>query len=96
MIHGLGDYIDELQSKRLVEYLQLLITNLIRFIGNDFTILSPLPCKEYPAVYCVNQNIDGAFTVSSYLDTTEVAAIEFASRYANDSFTEFDDYVKLP
>ena len=50
MIHGLGDYIDELQSKRLVEYLQLLITNLIRFIGNDFTILSPLPCKEYPAV----------------------------------------------
>lgn len=94
MIHGLSDYIDELQSKRLVEYLQLLITNLIRFIGNDFTILSPLPCKEYPAVYCVNQNIDGAFTVSSYLDTTEVAAIEFASRYANDSFTEFDDYVK--
>ena len=31
MIHGLGDYIDELQSKRLVEYLQLLITNLIPF-----------------------------------------------------------------
>ena len=75
MIHGLGDYIDELQSKRLVEYLQLLITNLIRFIGNDLPILSPLPCKEYPAVYCVNQNIDDGAAVSSYLDTTEVAAI---------------------
>lgn len=94
IIRGMGLFTDEQQEARLVEYLQLLLTDLIRFIGNDFTILSPMPCGEYPSLYCIEQFIDGNFKISTYLDTNEAAAMEFASRYANDSFTEFDEYVK--
>lgn len=94
MVEEVCDLSDEKQKTRFSEYLQLLITNLIRFIGNDFTILTPIPCKEYPSIYSVNQTIHGDFAIDSYLDTNETTAVEFASRYANDSFTEFDEYVK--
>lgn len=94
LIRGMGLFTDEEQETRLVEYLQLLLTNLIRFVGNDFTILNPMPCGEYPALYCIKQYVQGNFEIHSYLDTNEETAIEFASRYANDSFTEFDEYVK--
>ena len=94
MVHAICHGTDENQASRLAEYLQLLVTNLIRFIGNDFTILTPIPCKEYPSIYSVNQMVHGDFTIDSYLDTNETTAVEFASRYANDSFTEFDEYVK--
>lgn len=94
MLSSIGNFSDKQQEERLAEYLQLLITNLIRFIGNDFTILSPMPCNEYPSVYCVKQLIQGNFVIESYLDTNETTAVEFASRYANDTFTEFDEYVK--
>ncbi len=94
MIQELCHFSDKKQETRLVEYLQLLVTNLIRFIGNDFTILTPIPCSEYPSVYCVKQLVHGNFTIESFLDTNETTAVEFASRYANDGFTEFDEYVK--
>lgn len=94
MLQSIGDFSDQALEERLAEYLQLLITNLIRFIGNDFTILSPMPCNEYPSVYCVKQRTEGKFTIDSYLDTNETTAVEFASRYANDTFVEFDEYVK--
>jgi len=94
MISNLCEISDSSQETRLVEYLQLFVNNLIRFIGNDFTLLNLIPCQEYPSVYCVAQNIYGNFKIQSHLDTDETAAIEFASRYADESFFNFDEYVK--
>lgn len=77
-----------------ISYFHLLLNNLIRFIGDDFTLVAPSQCKEYPTNYCVSQKVYGDFTVRTYLDIPESACIKFASRYVKDTFTEFDEYVQ--
>lgn len=82
------------ENDRIIEYLSLLFNNLVRFIGNDFTPLNLIPCDEIPVNYCILQNITGNLTLISALDLEEDTAIQFASRYVGDTFTEFDEYVK--
>ncbi len=77
-----------------VSFFQLLLNNLLRFIGDDFTPVSPSQVREYPTNYCVSQRIDGDFSIRVYLDMPEDVGIEFASRYVGDTFTEFDEYVQ--
>ncbi len=81
-------------SPHEISFCRLLLNNLIRFIGDDFTLVPPSICKEYPTNYCVSQRITGPFSVKTYIDMAEDTSIEFASRYVNDTFTEFDEYVK--
>ena len=81
-------------SEREIKFIQLLMNNLIRFIGDDYTLVSPSLCREYPTNYCVSQKINGAFSMKTYIDMPEDVAIQFASRYVQDTFTEFDDYVR--
>ena len=75
-------------------YMELMFNNLVRFIGDDFTPLTPVPCEEYPMNYCVSQALHGKINCISRIDMTPEVAIEFASRYAKEDFTEFDEYVK--
>lgn len=75
-------------------YMQLIFNNLIRFIGEDFTPLSPIPCTEYTTNYCITQKIEGPVKCISHIDMQPDVAIAFASRYAKMVFTEFDEYVK--
>ncbi|MDD6194210.1 MAG: chemotaxis protein CheX [Lachnospiraceae bacterium] len=75
-------------------YMELMFNNLVRFIGDDFTPLTPVPCEEYPMNYCVSQALHGKVNCISRIDMTPEVAIEFASRYAKEDFTEFDEYVK--
>ena len=75
-------------------YMELMFNNLVRFIGDDFTPLTPVPCEEYPTNYCVTQALHGKVNCISRIDMTPEIAIEFASRYAKEEFTEFDEYVK--
>lgn len=82
--------ISNLDSK----YLALFFNNLIRFIGDDFTPVTPSLCPEYPVSFCVSQKINGKYSLRSYLDMDEATAIEFTSRYVDDEFDEFDEYVK--
>ena len=81
-------------SEREIKFIQLLMNNLIRFIGDDYTLVSPSLCREYPTNYCVSQKINGPFSMKTYIDMPEDVAIQFASRYVQDTFTEFDDYVR--
>lgn len=81
-------------SEYSIMYINLLFNNLIRFIGPDFTPLSPMPYTEYPTNYCVRQSVAGKVSCDSYIDMTQDVAISFASRYANDDFTDFDEYVQ--
>ncbi|MCR5272269.1 MAG: chemotaxis protein CheX [Lachnospiraceae bacterium] len=76
------------------KYINLLFTNLIQFIGEDFTPLNFLPCEEYPVSLCSYQRINGVHPLTMYLDLDEKVALEFASRYVGESFTEIDEYVK--
>lgn len=77
-----------------ISFCHLLLNNLIRFIGDDFTLVPPSLCNEYPPNYCVSQKVCGEFSVRPYLDMSEDACIQFASRYVGETFTEFDEYVQ--
>ncbi len=77
-----------------VMYMELLFNNLIRFIGDDFTPLTPIPCTEYPTNYCVSQSLHGRINCVSRIDIDENSAVHFASRLAREDFTEFDEYVQ--
>lgn len=84
-----------LQKEYVIDYLLLLFNNLIRFIGNDYTPLNILKLSEIPTAHCVTQDMGcPIFHVSSALDTDEATAIAFASRYAHDEFSEFDEFVR--
>ena len=50
-------------SKYEISFFQLLFNNLYRFIGDDFTLVSPSSCKEYPTNYCVSQKVSGSFSI---------------------------------
>lgn len=78
----------------VVEYLDLLFHDLIRFIGEDFTPLTPSVCSEYLTTHCSSQVVSGEFSLVSYFDMTEDTAIAFASRYVHEAFTEYDEYVE--
>ena len=77
-----------------IMYMELMFNNLVRFIGDDFTPLTPIPCEEYPVNYCVSQAIHGKVNCVSRIDMDKDVAIAFASRYAHEEFTEFDEYVQ--
>lgn len=78
-----------------LSYLQLLLNNLIRFIGGDFTLLRPvIRSTSYPTQKFAAQMVTGSYQLVSVLDMSEEAAIQFASRYVSEEFTTFDEYVQ--
>jgi len=81
-------------TEHALMYMNLIFNNLVRFIGEDFTPLAPIPCTEYTTNYCVTQQIVGSTNCTSRIDMSQEAAIAFASRYAKMEFEEFDEYVK--
>lgn len=87
--------LDSLNNSDIYEsYLTLLFNNLIRFIGADFTPLTPVLCEEYATQFGIAQHIHGKYDIMTALDMSREMAVEFASRYAMDTFDEFDEYVQ--
>lgn len=80
-------------ADKAIAYLQLLFNNLIRFIGDDFTPMDLVPFQEYVTTCASTQKVVGEYNLSSAVDMDESAAVSFASRYAGETFTEFDEYV---
>lgn len=81
-------------SEHILSYLTLLFNNLVRFIGEDFTTLNVMNLSEVPTNFCISQEVEGSFSFLSALDMEQETAITFASRYVNDEFQEFDEYVR--
>ncbi len=87
--------IDTHNKEYQMEYLQLLLNNLIRFIGSDFILLRPVSrSTSYPTQKFTVQQITGDYEMTCILDMSEDAAIAFANRYVSEEFTEFDEYVQ--
>jgi len=82
------------QQDLLSDYILLLFNNLIRFIGDDFTPLTVLSLEEYPTSSATCQEITGSFAAKTILDGTKETMIQFASRYAKDSFQSYDEFVE--
>jgi hypothetical protein len=74
-------------------YLELMFNSLIRFIGEDFSPLSPMVLEEYPVTFGVSQNIIGDHEFTTHIDCDRETAIAFASRYAKEDFIEFNEYI---
>lgn len=81
-------------SKVYIKYISLLFNNITRFIGNDFTPFKENLLKEAPAdMYIISQDVSGPFNARTAIAASEEALIGLASRYAEEDFTEFDEYV---
>lgn len=78
----------------LIKYLSLLFNNLIRFIGEDFMPLNPTLCQEHVTEHCAGQIVNGEYSLISYLDMEEDAAIAFASRYTGEEYLNYNEYVQ--
>mgnify|MGYP001011508449 CR=1 FL=1 len=77
------------------EYVALLIKNLIRFIGNDYTLLDPeeaLPESE--SLWTSTQSIDGFYNSRTSIVASEDSFIAFASRYAGEECVKIDEFVQ--
>lgn len=75
-------------------FMELLFNNFIRFVGEDYTPISIEEITEFPVEYCVKQEILGQCNIKTYIGMSEETAIAFASRYVEDKFEEFDEYVQ--
>lgn len=80
-------------NHRISMYMELLFNSLIRFIGDDFTPCPPMVLTEYPVSFAISQDITGKSTYTTTIDLDRNSAVEFAGRYANDFFDNFNEYV---
>lgn len=92
--HYLGSNNEDSVNDAEILYNILLFNNLVRFIGDDFTPVLGTRIMEYPKTFCVSQEISGKYNIKMYIDMPEETCIEFASRYVDDNFTDFDEYVE--
>ncbi|MCR4830293.1 MAG: chemotaxis protein CheX, partial [Pseudobutyrivibrio sp.] len=76
-----------------VMYLELMFNSLIRFVGEDFSPLTPMVLDEYPITFGVSQSITSGREYITHIDCDRDTAMAFASRYAKEEFSEFDEYV---
>lgn len=75
-------------------YMELLFSNMVRLVGEDFIPLSVEAITEYAAECCTSQSVLGDYSLTSYIDMDKDAAIGFASRYIGEDFTEYNEYIQ--
>lgn len=77
------------------EYVSLLIKNLTRFLGNDFTLLEK---EENPFIseplWISTQSIEGVYNSTTSIVASEECFIAFASRYSNEKCTKIDEFAE--
>lgn len=81
-------------SNYSIIYIELLFNNLVRFIGEDFTPMTPIPCEEYPLDHCVTQSLRGKINCTARMDMSQETAVSFASRFVGEEFEVYDEYVQ--
>ena len=81
-------------SDIFTDYVSLLFKNVIRFIGDDFTPLEASIVNVYQANWMASQHIKGKFNAFTAIEGNEISFINFASRYAGETFTDNDEYVQ--
>lgn len=74
-------------------YLELLFSNFVRHIGDDFSTLPPSICNEFATECCISQTVNGPYLVNTYLHMDEATALAFAERYSGEVYNEVDEYV---
>lgn len=78
-------------SDDAMNFLNLFFNNLIRFIGDDFTVLNLQKLPSVDGRHTVSQEILGDTHYLLMLDMEEAAAAKFANRYAHENFESYGD-----
>lgn len=94
LINSLCDFSKTANPSLYREFVSLLMNNLIRFVGDDFTPLEPLLSLDGSLFKCTTQGINGEFTSNTSILSEEKTLIEFATRYSGEELTELDEYVE--
>lgn len=76
------------------EYILLFIRNIIRFLGDDFSIGQVQRGVTISMNYACTQDITGAIKASVSIGGTESGFIGIAARYAGEDLNETDAYTK--
>lgn len=76
------------------EFVSLLMNDLVRFVGDDFTPLAPVKELDTTDLLFSRQDVVGEFATNTQILGTESAMIEFATRYAGEEITELNEYVE--
>lgn len=81
-------------STVFTEYVSLFLKNIIRFIGDDFTPLEGKIISNYHTSWFAAQEVRSEYNTFTAIDTDENSFITFAGRYADESFTQNDEYTQ--
>ncbi|MDE7430680.1 MAG: chemotaxis protein CheX [Lachnospiraceae bacterium] len=94
LISSLYDFSKTSNPELYKEFVSLLMNNLVRFVGDDFTPLKPEYSIESTAFKYTSQTINGEFSINTSLFADEPTLIEFACRYSGEDITELDEYAE--
>ena len=95
MVSSLIDLSTTSNPELYEEYIVLLMNDLIRFVGDDFTPLTPeFKLIPKPDEYVTSQGIEGVLKANTSLVAEEKVLVDFSSRYADEEFSTFDEFVE--
>lgn len=94
LISSLVDFSKTSHPALYEEFVSLLMNNLVRFIGDDFTPLQPEYSIKSTSFKSTMQCIKGEFDKETRIFADEPEFIQFACRYANEEITELNEYVE--
>lgn len=87
MVEELCDFSYE-ESQMYTKYILLLLKNLVRFVGDDFTPLNPVNGLDSVGYSSVTQGIKGQFAADMAIVFDRVEdMVEFGNRYSQEQFT---------
>lgn len=85
---------DSPESSTYKNYLSIFIKNIIRFIDANFKSLEIIPINEYKLHWGVSQDIVGETKLHTYIAADEKSFIDFARKYAKETYSTNDEYVQ--
>lgn len=94
LISSLCDFTKTSNPALYEEFVSLLMNNLVRFVGDDFTPLQPEYSINSTSFKSTSQNINGEFNMSTKIFADESTLIEFACRYSGEDINELNEYVE--
>lgn len=93
IIKGFFDFSKTSNEELMINFTELLVKNLIRFVGDDFILLNPDNFDASIYKNCYAQDIMLEFSTTLSVCGDEKTLINFSSRYAGEEFTEMDEYI---
>lgn len=92
IISGIYNLKGRKMEKYISGYLSLLFKNIIRFIGDDFTPLSPATLTGGIIEHCIQQRISGEISMMTIISASDTASVNFAERFSGEELSQNDDY----